>query len=70
MWTEFYARNRNDGGPIQTLFETNVAAMARKTEGHLNKVARLTANHHTTSECNSKQHSICWNCSPVTEPRW
>ena len=41
-WTEFYARNRNDGGPIQTLFETNVAAMARKTEGHLNNVAKLT----------------------------
>jgi hypothetical protein len=41
-WTDFYARNRNDGGPFQTLFETNVATMARKTEGHLNNVARLT----------------------------
>jgi hypothetical protein len=41
-WTDFYARNRNDGGPFQALFETNVAAMARKTEGHLNNAAKLT----------------------------
>ena len=41
-WTDFYARNRNDGGPFQTLFETNEAAMARTTAGHLNNVSRLT----------------------------
>jgi hypothetical protein len=41
-WTDFYARNRNDGGPFQTLFETNVATMARKTESHLNNVTKLT----------------------------
>lgn len=41
-WTEFYARNQNDGGPFQVLFETNMETMARKTEGHLNSVAKLT----------------------------
>ena len=41
-WTDFYARNRDDGGPFQALFETNGAAMARKTEGHLNNAAKLT----------------------------
>ena len=41
-WTDFYARNRNDGGPFQTLFETNVATMARKTESHLNNVTKLS----------------------------
>jgi hypothetical protein len=41
-WTDFYDRNRNDGGPFQSLFESNVAALARKTEGHLNNVAKLT----------------------------
>jgi hypothetical protein len=41
-WTDFYAQNRNDGGPFQTLFETNEAAMARTTAGHLNNVSRLT----------------------------
>ena len=42
-WTDFYARNRNDSGPFQTLFKTNVAAMARTTMAeHLNNVSRLT----------------------------
>ena len=41
-WTDFYARNRTDGGSFQTLFETNLAAMARKTADHLNDVTKLT----------------------------
>ncbi|KAI2509989.1 hypothetical protein MHU86_4415 [Fragilaria crotonensis] len=41
-WTDFYARNRTDRGPFQTLFETNFAAMARRTESHLSNVTKLT----------------------------
>ena len=41
-WTDYYERNRSDGGPIQALFETNAKALARKVEGNLNNVGRFT----------------------------
>ncbi len=41
-WTDFYARNRDDGGTFQTLFATTLEEMARKTESHLNNVPKLT----------------------------
>ncbi|KAI2498102.1 hypothetical protein MHU86_16412 [Fragilaria crotonensis] len=41
-WTEYYSRNRNDGGPIQALFDMNSKTLARKVEGNLNNVGRLT----------------------------
>jgi hypothetical protein len=41
-WTDYYERNRNDGGPIQALFDTNAKSLARKAEGNLNDVGRLT----------------------------
>lgn len=41
-WTDYYDRNRNDGGPIQALFDTNAKSLARKAEGNLNDVGRLT----------------------------
>jgi hypothetical protein len=41
-WTDFYERNRNDGGSIQTLFETSVSALAKRTSTHLNDVSKLT----------------------------
>ena len=41
-WTDYYNRNRNDGGPIQALFDTNAKSLARKAEGNLNDVGRLT----------------------------
>ena len=42
QWTDYYNRNRSDGGPIQALFERNATSLARNTEGHLNNVSRLT----------------------------
>ena len=41
-WRDYYERNRNDGGPIQALFDTNAKSLARKAEGNLNNVGRLT----------------------------
>ena len=41
-WTDYYNRNRNDGGPIQALFDTNAKALARKAELNLNNVGTLT----------------------------
>lgn len=41
-WTDYETSNRRDKGPIQALFDTNVASLAGKTEGHLNNVSRLT----------------------------
>ena len=41
-WTEYYSRNRADGGPIQALFNMNSKTLARKVEGNLNSVSRLT----------------------------
>ena len=41
-WTDYYVRNRGDGGPIQALFDANTKSLARKTEGNLNNVSKLT----------------------------
>ena len=41
-WTEYYSRNRNDGGPIQALFDMTPKTLASKVEGNLNNVGRLT----------------------------
>ena len=41
-WTDYYARNRKDGGPIQALFNTNAKSLARKTQENLNNVSKLT----------------------------
>jgi hypothetical protein len=41
-WTDFYKRNREDRGPFQCPFETNSAAMAKLTAGHLNNISKLT----------------------------
>jgi hypothetical protein len=41
-WTEYYLRNRADGGPIQALFDMNSTSLARKVERNLNNVSRLT----------------------------
>ena len=41
-WTDYYSRNRTDGGPIQALFGLNPKVLTRKAEGNLNNVGRLT----------------------------
>ena len=41
-WTDYYVRNRGDGGPIQALFDANTKSLARKTEGNPNNVSKLT----------------------------
>jgi hypothetical protein len=41
-WTDFYLKNSKDGGSFQTLIETSLAALARTTEEHLNKVSKFT----------------------------
>ena len=41
-WTDYYNRNRADGGPIQALFDLNSKALSRKAESILNNVSRLT----------------------------
>jgi hypothetical protein len=41
-WIDFYARNREDGGTIEELFEENMAGMAAKTEEHLEDTGTLT----------------------------
>jgi hypothetical protein len=41
-WTDFYQRNRADGGPFQTLSEAGVSALARRTKSHLNNVNKFT----------------------------
>ena len=41
-WTDYYLRNRADGGPIQALFDMSSTSLARKVEGNLNNVSRLT----------------------------
>ena len=42
LWTDFYERNRNDGGPFQALFETNTATLAAKTARNKASIPRLT----------------------------
>ena len=42
LWTDFYERNRNDGGPFQALFETNTGTLAAKTARNKSSVHRLT----------------------------
>lgn len=41
-WTDFYERNRANGGPYQTLAEASAAALAKRTKSHLNNVSKLT----------------------------
>ena len=41
-WTDYYVRNRKDGGPIQALFDTNTKSLAKRAEGNLNDVSKLT----------------------------
>ena len=40
-WTTFYERNRNDGGGIQRLFETNLATLSLITTSHLKRPDKL-----------------------------
>lgn len=42
LWTDFYERNKGDGGPFQTLFETNTRALTAKTTKHTSSVNKLT----------------------------
>ena len=42
LWTDFYERNRNDGGPFQALFETNTSTLAAKTARNKSSVHKLT----------------------------
>jgi hypothetical protein len=41
-WTDFYERNRTDGGPFQTLAEVSAAALAQRTRSHLDDVSKPT----------------------------
>jgi hypothetical protein len=41
-WADFYAKNREDGGPFQVLSETNSAELARQTESHFRDINKLT----------------------------
>jgi hypothetical protein len=41
-WTDYYNRNRKDGGPIQALFGLDPKTLNRKAESNLNNVGRLT----------------------------
>jgi hypothetical protein len=41
-WTDFYEKNRTDGGSIQMLFEANATALAARTRSHLKDPNRLT----------------------------
>jgi hypothetical protein len=42
LWTDFYERNRNDGGPFQAMFEMNTATLAAKTARNKASIQRLT----------------------------
>jgi hypothetical protein len=41
-WTDFYDRNRKDGGPIQALFDTNAEALSKRAKDNLNDVMKFT----------------------------
>ena len=41
-WNDFYFKNKNDGGPIQKLFETHMGKWTNHTTMHISNIHRLT----------------------------
>ena len=42
LWTDFYERNKMDGGPIQNLFETHTGMLTARTTRHTSDIHKLT----------------------------
>ena len=41
-WVDYYVKNRNDGGPIQALFNQTLQTVAQRTSEHLGNTNALT----------------------------
>lgn len=41
-WTDYYSRNRRDGGSIEAMFDSNMRTLSLKSASHLNDVDKLT----------------------------